>query len=538
MLFSSSKIHIIGGSGQMGIWLTNFFKNQGFEVASTNSKNAFENIDKADLIFICVPISIAPKIIEELNNKLKKGSSIIDLSSVMSQTSQKLKELEIPCANMHLLFGPNIATIQNQKIVLNIIKKSSLIESFKNLLEKIGAHVILMDEKTHDLQMAYIQCLIHFINLTLAKISLDNEIDLAGKISTPVFLTQIAALNRVISQNPSLLSEIQFSNPYSRKAIKELLDYQQKMFELISQNKKDVMLREITDLHAKLQPKKEEKKIKLTKDNTTLHIEKKHSIAYLGPKGTFSYQALKMLAPKAQTIECETIFDIFKAVSIDRADFGLVPGENSIEGTVRETFDFMIDFNLFSCLPFDLDIHQCLLSNEVSIKNLTKIFSHPQALGQTRKWISKNLPLIKIENSSSTLSALTQGLKKGEAVIGPEIAGKIYSLNTLAKNIEDGQGNTTRFYLISKTFQNIGNSNKTLLFLTIFNRVGILRDILDIFTQFGINLSKIESRPSREKVWDYHFFIEVESKPNNQDLLEALNVLKQYCPVIKILGSV
>ena len=542
MNLEKARIHIIGGTGQVGTWLANFLQNHGLIVTTSGRKNNIQkNIKEADLIFISVPISTASPIIKNINGYIKKNASIIDLSSVMHDSTIALEETKKASANVHFLFNPNVATLQNQQIVINTIKSSPLINAVYKYFEQAGAHIISMGSKEHDIQMAHIQSLTHFANLALAKISLDNGVDLAGKLSTPVFLTQLSVLNRVASQKSDLLTEIQLSNPYSKKIINQFLEYQKQLIELIEQNQKEKLFEQIVRIHSKLQPKKVNL---LVNSNNTFTKGKKSQfnlttkIAFLGPEGTFSHQALSTLTSKGQMISCLNIHDVFEAVSIGRADFGLVPAENSTEGIVRETFDYLVDFSLFANLSIELPVHQSLLSKEKKLKNVEHVISHPQALAQTRKWLQKNLPKAKLESAPSTLSAAIKGLKSKDAIVGSSLAAKVYSLNILAKNIEDKQINVTKFYLVSKTQQNLGSSKKTLLFLTVFNRVGILRDILDVFAQFNINLTKIESRPSREKVWDYHFFIEVEKNSNDQSLIEALNILKQYCPMIKILGSV
>ena len=150
--------------------------------------------------------------------------------------------------------------------------------------------------------------------------------------------------------------------------------------------------------------------------------------------------------------------------------------------------------------------------------------------------MQEHLKNVQIESSPSTLSAV-ENLDSHTAIIGPDLAAKIYNLSVIAKNIEDNENNTTKFFLISKNMQLLKKSKHTLLFLTVFNRVGVLKDILQVFANLGINLTKIESRPSRDKKWDYHFFIEVAAAPNDTQLAQALNMLKQFCPIINVLGG-
>ena len=241
-----------------------------------------------------------------------------------------------------------------------------------------------------------------------------------------------------------------------------------------------------------------------------------------------------------QLTACDSIYQIFEVVSTGRVDFGIVPAENSTEGTIRETLDYLIDLDLKTNGSIDLDIHQNLLSNEQKLDDITSVISHPQALAQCRQWLGNNLPNAKIQTAASTVSSITENKdKKGVAFIGSKLAASLNDIKVLKENIEDNKNNITKFYIISDDIERINfDTKKTLLFLTVFNRVGILRDILNVFASSNINLSKIESRPSREKVWDYHFFIEVEVSKNDERLIQSLNILKQYCPVIKTIGGV
>lgn len=536
MDIKTAKIHIIGGTGNMGNWVKNFLLSKNIVSTISGRSTGQENIKTADLIFISVPISVSDQIISDTTRQIKKTSAIINMSSVMESNEELLSQNKNPSCCIHFLFGPNISSVQNQKIIVNTIRDSSLISEFISLLETENAHMIKLDGKTHDLQMAHIQSLTHFVNLVAAKVFIEDNIDLAGKISTPVFLSQISTLNRVVSQNPDLLSEIQLTNPYTMSVIDKFTKYQKEIMNLIERKDKTSLTLEYAKIHQKLEPKRIDTKTKFEKENKIIDL-KNAKVAFLGPAGTFSYQALTLFTKNFQPIPCSSIVDIFKTISVGRADFGIVPAENSTEGTVRETFDYLVDFNLFTNVSFKMQIHQNLLSKESNIHNIAKIISHPQALGQTKSWISQNLPEATLENAPSTLSALERGLSPKEAIIGPIIASEIYSLNILAKDIEDNQDNATIFYLVSKSNRTIRSSKKTLLFFTIFNRVGILRDILDVFAQFNMDLSKIESRPTKNKIWDYHFFLEVTVSQDDEKLIQALNVLKQYCPAIKILGS-
>lgn len=533
----SLNIHIIGGAGAMGNWLKNYLDSQGIKCSVSGRDNSqSEYVKNADIVFISVPISIAPKITEQTEKIVKKNCLLIDLSSTVSQTTKALKKTSLPSFCMHLLFGPNISSIENQKVVFIRVKNHKLIDKLKKLLEESGAQVLEMSPQEHDFQMAHIQALTHFVNLTLAKTLVDNKINLAGKLSTPVFLSQMSVLSRVVSQDPKLITELQTSNPYYQKILNKFLENQSQLIKLINENDKTKLENYFQKIHHELEPVPSISKNGSRKKISKLVIPANKKVGFLGPIGTFSHQAaLQIIGSKNILVPKQSFYDIFQSIEKGSLDYGIVPAENSTEGTIRETLDFLVDFDLKTNGSLELEVHQNLLSKEKSLNKITKVVSHPQALAQCRKWLEEYLPNAKVEAAASTLSAARDSTK-GLGIIGPSIAAKSYGLNILAKNIEDNKNNITKFYLISKSIHNI--TNKTLLFLTIFNRVGILRDILSVFADLGINLNKIESRPSREKVWDYYFFIEVEIKLDDPKLTQALNILKQYCPLTKVLGAV
>lgn len=532
------KIHIIGGTGEMGNWLKNFLESQGL-IVSVSGRNGVskENLQKAEIIFISVPVSEAAAVIKDVASKVNINTTLIDLSSIQQEVVKTLQETNLPSAGLHFLFGPKVTSVQNQKIILINVSISPQIQSIKSILEKMGAQVFEMDAKTHDFYMAHLQNLIHFTNLALAKSLIKSRVGLNGKISTPNFLAQLSVISSIISQPSSLIAEIQFSNKEAKNVLAEFINYQQKLLNCIFSDDKDTLIKELETIHQTIDSTaKITRQVKI--DTKTFFPRLAGTIAYLGPRGTFSHQASLLVASEKNLLPVDSIYQIFEAISAGKADFGVVPAENSTEGTVRETIDYLIEFNLHTNGSIDLPIHQNLISNEKKLQDIKVVYSHPQALAQCRKWLQENLPQVKQQATSSTVSSM-KSYTKGAAFIASNLAAEMNNIDVLVNNIEDNNENVTKFYIISKDINKvISKSPKTLLFLTVFNRVGILRDILDIFASNNINLSKIESRPSREKVWDYYFYIEIEISREDKKFNQVFNLLKQFCPVIKVIGGV
>lgn len=260
------------------------------------------------------------------------------------------------------------------------------------------------------------------------------------------------------------------------------------------------------------------------------------SIAYLGPQGTYSEKAAQLLSTKAMLPQA-TLSDVFEKVWDNTIDIGVVPAENSLEGTVRETLDLLSEFPLHIVGSLDIPIHHQLLSVEKDIQSIQIIYSHPQALAQCKKWIRTTMPWAKLVATQSTTDGL-QNIEKHSGYIASIDAAKKFSLPILVKNIEDNPSNVTKFYVISKNDREISNvqKDKTFIFFTVLNRAGVLRDILDVFAKANINLTKIESRPSRERPWDYDFFAELAIPEGNLLHKKMLDRVQKYCDTIRIVG--
>lgn len=263
------------------------------------------------------------------------------------------------------------------------------------------------------------------------------------------------------------------------------------------------------------------------------------TIAYFGPAGTFTHQAaLYQFGEKNVYIPCKTIEYVFREVEKEKADYGVVPVENSSEGIVTHTLDMFIDSDLKITAEIILDIHHFLLSKEKRIDNIKKIYSHSQALGQCQKWLKENLPDVALIETESTAFAVGLAQKQPySAAIGSEIAAEIYKMNILASNIEDFRENVTRFLVIGKTYSMPSGDDKTSIMFSVKDRVGALHDMLVPFKKHGINLTRIESRPTKKKAWEYIFFVDFIGHKDDIHVCKALKNLEKDCILLKILGS-
>lgn len=272
--------------------------------------------------------------------------------------------------------------------------------------------------------------------------------------------------------------------------------------------------------------------------SSSLSLEKPLKIAYLGPQASFTHlAALKRFGSQVEYASQDSITDIFLEVERDAADYGVVPIENSIEGAVSHTLDMFMDADLKICAQIILDVAHNLLANCLKNK-IKRIYSNPQVFGQCRIWLQENLPNAqKIEVSSTTRAAQIAAKEKNSACIASSLAARVYKLKVLAADIEDSPHNITRFLVIGKADVPQTGGDKTSIMFSIKDRVGALHDMLMPFKKHKINLTKIESRPSKKKAWDYYFFVDLAGHRNDAKVKKALQELENKCNFLKILGS-
>ncbi|MEY3807487.1 MAG: chorismate mutase [Pseudomonadota bacterium] len=270
-----------------------------------------------------------------------------------------------------------------------------------------------------------------------------------------------------------------------------------------------------------------------------LALEKPLDVAYLGPEGTFTQQAaIKHFGSAVKTVASSTINDIFTAVENGNCQFGVVPVENSTEGIISHTLDRFLTSPLKICGEVEIRVHQNLMGLVDSLENVTEVFSHQQSLAQCRQWLDKHLPnAIRTAVSSNTEAARLASVNKQAVAIAGIVAAEIYELNVLEKNIEDEPNNTTRFIIIGQQTSASTGNDKTSLVVSTGNQPGALHRILEPFAHFDIGMVHIESRPSRQGLWDYVFFIDIEGHSDDDDVAQALAILKDNVNMLKLLGS-
>ncbi|OGT20667.1 MAG: chorismate mutase [Gammaproteobacteria bacterium RBG_16_57_12] len=273
--------------------------------------------------------------------------------------------------------------------------------------------------------------------------------------------------------------------------------------------------------------------------SSCLALEQPLRVAYLGPQGTYTQAAaLKHFGHAVHTVSMATIDEVFREVESGSAHYGVVPVENSTEGVISHTLDTFLSSPLQICGEVELRIHHCLSSGENSLAGINKVFSHQQSLGQCREWLDTHLPRAeRIAMSSNAEAARLAASTPSAAAIASLEAAEIYGLGVLAKNIEDRPDNTTRFLVIGRNKVAPSGKDKTSLLFSTRNRPGALYDMLTPLSRQGVNMTRIESRPSQQAMWDYVFFIDIEGHAEDDKVAAALRELEAHAAMFKVLGS-
>ncbi len=262
-------------------------------------------------------------------------------------------------------------------------------------------------------------------------------------------------------------------------------------------------------------------------------------VAFLGPEGTFSQSAVQRhFGHSVHAVPMGSFEEVFQEVEAKHADFGVVPVENSSEGAVNHALDLFLETPLRICGEIELRIHQHLLSHATDLSKIERVYSHAQSLGQCRGWLRENLPNAERIAVSSNAEAArrARGAPEAAAIAG-DAAAQVYGLPILGESIEDNVDNSTRFLVIGKDLFPPTGHDKSSLLLIGGAQPGSLYQLLDPFAKHGINMTRIESRPSRKGKWEYAFFIDIEGHIDDDKIQQALGDLGPLAAQLRVLGS-
>jgi chorismate mutase/prephenate dehydratase len=290
-------------------------------------------------------------------------------------------------------------------------------------------------------------------------------------------------------------------------------------------------------------PLRNEEVVRLFREimSACLAQEEPLKVAYLGPEGTFTQQAvLRHFGHSVRALALPTVDEVFGEVEAGNADFGVVAVENSSEGTITNTLDRLLSSPLHICGEVELRIHHCLMGKMDALTRVLRVCSHGQGLAQCRGWLEEHLP----EAERAAVASNAEGARRardeqGTAAIAGETAAEVYGLNILVREIEDRPDNATRFLVLGRKLLRPSGQDRTTLLLSIGHTQapGALHRLLEPLARYRISMSRIESRPSRRRKWDYVFFIDIEGHAEEGAVRKALKALKKRASLFRVLGS-
>jgi chorismate mutase / prephenate dehydratase len=291
-------------------------------------------------------------------------------------------------------------------------------------------------------------------------------------------------------------------------------------------------------------PLRDEEMVRLFRElmSACLAQEEPLKVAYLGPEGTFTQSAvLKHFGHSVHALSVPTIDEVFHEVESGTADFGVAPIENSSEGTVNiHTLDMFLTSPLKICGEIELRIHQHLMGRMLDLKDVKRVCSHPQSLAQCRGWLAQNLPDVeKVPVASNAEAARRARDEDGTAALAGDAAASVYGLRILFNTVEDRDDNTTRFVAVGRKLFPPSGKDKTSVLVSAseIEGPGVLLHLLGPLSRHAVNMTRIESRPSRKRKWDYVFFLDLDGHAEDENVRKALDEIKAKASLFKVLGS-
>ena len=265
-------------------------------------------------------------------------------------------------------------------------------------------------------------------------------------------------------------------------------------------------------------------------------------VAFQGERGAFSeIAAINFFGSSIEPVPCKTFEEVFKKISCKEADYGFLPIENSQTGGINESHDLLLHQELFAMGEVKLNVEHCLITKEeIDFKLIKKVYSHPQALAQCEGFLSKNLPhcqIIPVYDTAGSVKMIKGAKENNVAAIASSWAGELYGLKIIRKGIQDNKHNYTRFLVLSSEISPDSKSNKTSIIFAVVSKPGALYKCLKEFALRNINLTRLESRPSKQKPWEYIFYTDFEKGLFEQSAQEALEELKKHTTFVKIIGT-
>jgi prephenate dehydratase/prephenate dehydrogenase len=562
---SAMNIAIIGGSGHLGLWYARRLRAAGHAVTITGRNRAkleaaarsagvtgtTDNqaaIRSAEVVVVSVPLDAAADLIDLAVTEAPTGALVVDLASVKSsvaQAYQRVVRQDLELASLHPLHGPRMPSLAGVTVLTIPLRVGPRYQELRRFLVSEGAQAVVTDAAQHDRDMALLQGLTHFVAIAAGRTLADQA---RPAFETPAHALLRTTIARVVLQDPALYAAIQLENPNNAAARRSFLETARYLAELAERGDAATLQSEIARCAGALGDGDEEladsDACVLTLTGRRPAVETTR-VAVLGPPGTFSDVALRaygrMRGERFSPVYVRTIPEVFESVRAGDVAAGIVPVENMIEGTIAVTLDRLFDTGLRIVSELLIPVHQSISALPGNwLGSLKRVLSIPPALAQVQEWLRTNVPQAKIVETSSTAEAIDQVARlryEGDAAIGLAATAEAAGLEVLARDIEDEKENVTRFLVIgAKDTPRTGHDRTSLCVHDVPNKPGVLDHILQVLALRGLNLSKIESRPTRKRIGTYQFYIDVEGHREDSALRSAMDDLAKECSVT-VLGS-
>lgn len=563
-------IGIIGGRGRMGNYFSQFFEHNGYKVIISGRQTPLTNIElakKADVVIVSVPIDKTEQVIGEVAPHIKKSGLLMDLTSLKVLPMKAMEKTKSSYLGCHPMFGPT-ANFEGQLVILCPGNSEKWLQWLKDIFEKNKATVKTMSAEKHDELMAYIQALTHFSDIALADTLRKSNIPIKefADHQSPVYRLELDMMGRILNQDPNLYANIQIFNPLSKKVLNQFI----KSCQDLAKNDEIKDIQEYVDYFKRCaeylgdfcetamdESDRVLNYLGAASEKTEVQDKKiKYDIAVLGPKNTYSDMAARKYAPKAKVYYASSIHEIFDLIVKGKIKEGLVPLENSLAGSVRETMDELYDSNVWIEKVIAQQIHLALIGiKKIPLNKIRTIYSHSQPLLQSRGFIRKNcgkVACIPVASTTAALERVAREKQEDICAIASPLAAKAYSLTVIRDSIEDFEDNTTYFAVIHKTgfagsaalsgtmqrlnTKNPKGSKTSIAFNFDKDSPGSLFTILKDFADSKINMTKIESRPSSKVRGEYVFYIDFEGNMKNPKVMKTLGAIKNKVAKLKVLG--
>ena len=559
------RIAIIGGSGRFGLWYARGLSAAGHAVTITGRNQAkleaasrsagvsctADNeaaIRAAEAVVVSATLESTAALIDLAARVASPGTLVTDLASVKGPVAEAYRSVsrsDLELVSLHPLHGPRVPSLWGVTVLAVPFRTGPRYDELLRFFISGGAQVVTTDAGEHDRQMALLQGLTHFVAIAAGRTLADQA---RPGFETPAHALLRTAVARVVLQDPALYAAIQLENPHNGAARRAFLETSRHLAEIAERRDAGALEAEIALCARALGDRGQEL---ADTDACVLTLSGRRpaaaatKVAVLGPPGTFSDVALqtygRMRCERFSPLYERTIPAVFDAVRGGEAAMGIVPAENMIDGTIAVTQDQLFDTGLRIAAELLVPIHQSISALPgTDLAAIQRVLSIPPALAQVQGWLRANVPRAKLVETSSTAEAIDRVARlryEGDAAIGLAATAEAAGLEVLARDVEDEKENVTRFVVIrAEDSARTGSDRTSLCVHEVPNKPGVLDHVLHLLARRGLNLSRIESRPTRKRLGTYQFFIDVEGHRDDAALREAIDELSKECRVT-VMGS-